>query len=74
VTVIDDSTIIQRQLGDVSTVIDVHLGHRPVYLVRLSYDLPALEQRYVLRPVPGVVGGEVFQVEGRRALARGAYL
>jgi Protein O-mannosyl-transferase TMEM260-like len=75
VTVIDDSTIVQQDLGSVSQVIDSYLGERPVYLIRLSSDLPQFEDQYVLTPLPGVVGGPVYEVEGMRAdSGRNAYL
>jgi hypothetical protein len=61
--VIDDSTIVQEHLGDVNTVIDSYLGTRPVYLIRLSSDLPRFQQRYTLTSVPGIVGGPVYRVE-----------
>jgi hypothetical protein len=65
--VIDDSTIVGEHLGDVNTVIDSYLGVRPVYLIRLSYDLPRYEQQYLLTSVPGIVGGPVYRVEARLA-------
>jgi len=68
VTVIDDSTIVQENLGSVAEVIDSYLGERPVFLIRISYDLPQFDQRYVLTLVPGIVGGPVYRVDGMRAL------
>lgn len=67
-TVIDDSTVVQQQRGSVAAVIDSYLGVRPVYLIRLSYDLPQFEQRYVLTLLPGVIGGPVYRVDGMRAV------
>jgi len=67
ITVIDDSTIVQQNLGSVAAVIDSYLGQRPIFLIRLSFDLPQFEQRYVLTPLPGVVGGPVYRVDGMRA-------
>jgi hypothetical protein len=69
VTVIDDSTIVQRGLGSASAVIDSYLGQRPVFLIRLSSDLPAFQRRYLLSLVPGVSGGDVYRVEERLATA-----
>ena len=66
-TVIDDSTIVQEHLGDPNHVIDSYLGQRPVFLIRLPYDLPAYQARYALTPLSGVIGGTVYQVEGMRA-------
>ncbi|HUR15943.1 MAG TPA: DUF2723 domain-containing protein [Candidatus Limnocylindrales bacterium] len=67
ISVVDDSTIVQQHLGDVNAVIDSYLGVRPVYLIRLSSDLPNYEQRYTLTSVPGIVGGPVYRVEARLA-------
>jgi hypothetical protein len=67
VTVIDDSTIVEEQLGGVTAVIDSYLGRRPVFLIRIPYDLPQFDQRYVLTPLSGVVGGAVYRVDGMRA-------
>ena len=53
VTVIDDSTIVQENLGSAAAVIDSYLGQRPVFLIRLSFDLPQFEQRYVLTLLTG---------------------
>ena len=66
-TVIDDSTIVQQNLGSATEVINSYLGKRPVYLIRTSYDLPRYEQLYVLDPLPGVIGGAVYEVEGMKA-------
>jgi hypothetical protein len=75
ITVIDDSTIVQENLGSVSQVIDSYLGERPVFLIRLASDLPQYQQKYVLTPLSGVVGGTVYEVEGMRAdSGRSAYL
>ena len=70
VTVIDDSTIVGENLGSVAAVIDSYLGQRPVFLIRLSFDLPQFEQRYVLTLLPRVVGGPVYRVDGMRATFR----
>ena len=67
VTVIDDSTITQQDLGSATAVIDSYLGLRPVFVIRLASDLPQLEQRYVLTPLPGIAGGPVFSVDGMKA-------
>jgi hypothetical protein len=67
VTVIDDSTIVQQNLGSVKDVINSYLGERPVYLIRTSYDMPMYEQMYVLDPLPGVAGAPVYEVQGMKA-------
>ena len=65
VWVVDDRTRLDEDLGSPEDVIDRHLGERPVYLIRLSRDLPNFEDRYRLRPVTSDGAGQVFLVEGR---------
>ncbi|HUG48204.1 MAG TPA: DUF2723 domain-containing protein [Candidatus Limnocylindria bacterium] len=68
--VADDRTMIDLQLGDALEVIDDNLGRRPVYLIRLPYDLPAFRERYQLArlDVPGWgPDGWVYRVEAMRA-------
>ncbi len=48
VEVIDDRTRLDKQLGEVTDVIDANLGRRPVYLIRELSELPALAARYRL--------------------------
>jgi hypothetical protein len=51
--VVDDRTRLDLELGEVTDVIDAHLGTHPVYVIRSSTgDVAALRQRYVLRAVP----------------------
>ena len=42
VTVIDDSTIVQQDLGSAAEVVDSYLGKRPVFLIRTADDLPTV--------------------------------
>jgi hypothetical protein len=56
VTIIDDRTILDDGYGNVQNAIDSWLGKRPVYLIRISYDLPPLQQRYDLQLVQGLPG------------------
>ena len=67
VTVIDDSTIVQQDLGSANEVIDSYLGKRPVYIIRTSYDIDRFDDMYVLKPMPGISGGPVYEVIGVRA-------
>ncbi len=67
VTVIDDSTLVQQDLGSANDVIDSYLGKRPVYIIRTSYDIDRFDDMYVLKPVPGISGGPVYEVVGVRA-------
>jgi len=70
VTVIDDSTIVQHDLGSATDVIDSYLGQRPVFILRTAGDLPQFDKRYVLTPLEGVVGGPVYRVDGVRISIR----
>ncbi len=71
VTVVDDRTRLDQHLGEVTDVIDANLGRRPVYVVRLPAELPAIEARYRLEylPIPG--SQPVARVVGRRTTAVG---
>lgn len=62
VLVMDDRTILDEGLIDVSGAIDRYLDERPVYLIRLPEDIAAIASRYVLAPVEGMVGGDVWRV------------
>jgi hypothetical protein len=54
VKIIDDRTILDDGYGTVQNAIDTYLGKRPVYLIRISYDLPQFEARYHLQLVAGL--------------------
>jgi hypothetical protein len=63
--IVDDRTRLDEGLGDVSDVIDAHLGRRPVYLIQTDEDLTALHARYVLEWVGEP--SELWRVVGRQA-------
>ncbi|MFI5226806.1 MAG: hypothetical protein ACHQ3P_09035, partial [Candidatus Limnocylindrales bacterium] len=65
ITIIDDRTRLDENLGDVPTVIDSYLGRRPVYVIRVAQDLAALQSRYELQPVPDGDGSGLSLVVGR---------
>lgn len=69
VTVIDDRTILDQNLGNVEQVVDSYFGKRPVFLIRVAYDYPAFRERYVLSPLPGVNGEAVYEVDGYQPAA-----
>jgi len=70
VTIIDDRTILDQNLGSAMQVIDSNLGNRPVYLIRVPGDYPSYMQRYTMVNLPGIVGGvAVYQVTGFQATA-----
>ncbi len=73
VRVVDDRTRLDERLGSVDDVIASNLGKWPVYLVRLTEDLFALERRWLLEVVPDPEGTQpLLRVVGPRAASRGA--
>ena len=61
--VVDDSDIVNENLGSVEDVIDHYLGTRPVYVIRsTAADIEALALRYVLEPAGRPTG--VYRVTG----------
>jgi len=74
VTVIDDRTILDEQLGSVDQVIASNLGRRPVYLIRLPSDLARFQTDYVLTRIDQIPDGPVYRVDGPRPLSGRANL
>ena len=70
-TIIDDRTVLDEQLGDMGDIIDSYLDTRPVYLIRLDDDLPQFRERFQLEAVPGIPHGRVWRVVGRIDSAEG---
>jgi hypothetical protein len=68
ITIIDDRTILDENLGTVSDVIDRNLGSRPVYVIRLQADMDTLAERYELLPLPDLYPADLARVVGHRAL------
>lgn len=66
ITIIDDRTRLDQDLGDVSSVIDKYLGRRPVYLIRLPAETDVLARTYRLLPIPDVMESGLAQVIGRQ--------
>jgi Protein O-mannosyl-transferase TMEM260-like len=65
VKIIDDRNVLDEGYGTAQNAIDAFLGKRPVYLVRVDYDLPAYRARYNLEPIAGVPAqpsGTVYRV------------
>jgi hypothetical protein len=65
VKIIDDRNVLDEGYGTAQNAIDAFLGQRPVYLIRVSYDVPQYQARYQLAPVPGIPAqpsGTVFRV------------
>jgi hypothetical protein len=67
IAIIDDRTILDENLGGVTDVIDLYLGQRPVYVIRLPADMDILARRYELLPVPDLIPSNLALVVGRRA-------
>jgi len=68
ISVVDDRTRLDEDLGDVNDVIDANLGRRPVYLIRVDQDeLTQLNDRYRLTPVALPVGQGLLRVDAIRA-------
>jgi hypothetical protein len=68
ITIIDDRTILDENLGAVPDVIDRYLGTRPVYVIRLQVDMDTLAERYELLPLPDLYPANLARVVARRTL------
>ncbi|HYO43480.1 MAG TPA: DUF2723 domain-containing protein [Candidatus Limnocylindrales bacterium] len=65
VLLIDDSNLVNDNLGTAEDVIDDYLGERPVYVIRATApDLQALAVRYVIDPTARPAG--VYRVTGHQ--------
>jgi hypothetical protein len=65
VKIIDDRNVLDEGYGSAQNAIDAFLGKRPVYLVRVDYDLPEYQALYRLEAVPGIPeqpSGTVYRV------------
>ncbi|MEA2630220.1 MAG: hypothetical protein QOE66_439, partial [Chloroflexota bacterium] len=67
-TIIDDRTILDENLGAVSDAIDRYLGTRPVFVIRLQADMDTLAQRYELLDVPDLYPADIARVVARRTV------
>jgi hypothetical protein len=66
--ILDDRDISDEGFGTVEGAIDHYLGQRPVYVIRLGRDVPALMAAYDLERVPSVPSpGDLYRVVGPRA-------
>jgi hypothetical protein len=66
--IIDDRTRLDEGLGDITDVIDTHLGRNPVYVIRDDpLEVALLAERYELVPIDGRDAHSLTQVVGRRA-------
>jgi hypothetical protein len=54
-------------LGDITDVIDAHLGRTPVYVIRDDpLEVAMLAERYQLAPIDGLDAHSLTEVIGRR--------
>ena len=53
ISIVDDRTRLDRNMGEVSDVIDAELGSRPVYIIRPPNEVSSLLLRYRLQAVGG---------------------
>jgi hypothetical protein len=71
IDVIDDRTMLDRDLGRAPDVIERYLGTRPVYVIRVpGVDTQELTSRYDMTPVASSGGTTVWAVHGRLAASR----
>jgi hypothetical protein len=69
--VVDDRTRLDRNMGDLTDVIDGNLGVRPVYAIRIdTRDLELLARRYTLTPLSSPLASNVLRVTAREAAGR----
>jgi hypothetical protein len=66
-TIIDDRTRLDQELGEIYDVIDANLPDRPVYVIRIDRsEIQALDDRYALDFLDGRDAGTLTRVIGRR--------
>ena len=67
ITIIDDRTRLDQNLGGLTDVIDANLPSRPVYVIRLDRsEVALLAQRYELDYIDGSDASSLTRVVGRR--------
>jgi len=70
VTIIDDRTILDQNLGSAQQVVANNVGKRPVFLIRLPNDYGPFEQQYNTRTLPGVTGQQVLEIVSPKPAAQ----
>ncbi|HEV7810786.1 MAG TPA: hypothetical protein VGO64_09305, partial [Candidatus Limnocylindrales bacterium] len=66
ISIIDDRTRLDCNLGELDHVIDLYLPNHPVYLIRNgTSELPALERRFELVPLGGSLTSNVLRAVPR---------
>jgi hypothetical protein len=67
ILIVDDRDVLDDGYGRLENAIDHLIEQRPVYIVRLARDLPAIAERYELQQVETVPSpGDLYRVLGRR--------
>ena len=69
VTIIDDRTILDQNLGSAEQVVADYVGKRPVFLIRLPQDYAPFKLKYDMQELPGVNGQQLLQVLGPKPAA-----
>ncbi len=67
VTIIDDRTILDQDLGSAQQVVADYVGKRPVFLIRVPNDYAPFAKLYTMTPLPGVDGQQILQVVGPKS-------
>lgn len=71
IEIIDDRTMLDRDLGRAPDVIERYLGIRPVYVIRVAGgDTDELTRKYDMTPVASGGSTTVWAVNGRRAASQ----
>jgi hypothetical protein len=71
ITIVDDRTRLDEDLGEFTDVIEANLGRRPVYVMRTdAAELALLEERYVLEDIATPVAERLVRVVARREAGR----
>lgn len=67
ITILDDRTRLDEELGDITDVIDANLSSRPVYVIRADpREVELLEDRYLLEHLDGPDARTLTRVIARR--------
>ena len=72
VTIVDDRTILDQNLGSAQQVVADNVGKRPVFLIRLPNDYGPFLEQYEVRPLPGVTGQQLLEIVGPKTNAQAA--
>src|SRR3954453_4726146 len=69
ITIVDDRTRLDENLGEITDVIDANLGQRPVYVLRLDQrEVALLAARYELEYIDGTDATSLTKVIAKKAI------